>query len=321
MKKILMVALAAAAMVGCSQNEEIDNAGQKAEIRVGTVVKTGTKAVITDNTNFETFTVNGYKTASAMSELTQLATGFIDNETLLKSNSWAFSKTYYWPSTGVVQFFATSPSQNLNITKAGYPTFEYTVKPVATQEDLVAAYVKDQGKSEQVITLPFAHLLTQVNFSIKGDTKDFTYTVSELVVKGAMDKATFTFGNTDTGSWGTPSASAADVEYAYTGSVVVAPTTADAEATTKFESDKNALFMLMPQTLTNVVSLDITYKAAPTDSPTAYTYEGTKNVKLTGTWAMGQNVRYTLKLTSDATAVTLGAEVDGWATETPGTTE
>lgn len=78
--------------------------------------------------------------------------------------------------------------------------------------------------------------------------------------------------------------------------------------------------MLMPQDLTDV-SFDITYKAAPTAKPLEYTYDGTKNVKFTGTWGMGQNVRYTLKLTSDATAVTLGANVGDWDAETSGTTE
>ena len=41
MKKILLAAVAALAIVGCSQNEEIEKAVEKAEINVGTVVKTG----------------------------------------------------------------------------------------------------------------------------------------------------------------------------------------------------------------------------------------------------------------------------------------
>lgn len=60
MKKILLAAVAALAIVGCSQNEEIEKAGEKAEINVGTVVKTGTKAVVTDNGNFNAFTVKAY---------------------------------------------------------------------------------------------------------------------------------------------------------------------------------------------------------------------------------------------------------------------
>ena len=35
MKKILLAAVAALAIVGCSQNEEIEKAGEKAEINFG----------------------------------------------------------------------------------------------------------------------------------------------------------------------------------------------------------------------------------------------------------------------------------------------
>ena len=85
-------------------------------------------------------------------------------------------------------------------TAAGYPKFEYAVKAVDSQEDLVAANVINQVKSESAISLPFQHLLTQVNFTIKGDVADFIYTVSKLVIKGAKDKATFTL--TEAALWG-----------------------------------------------------------------------------------------------------------------------
>lgn len=52
MKKILLAAVAALAIVGCSQNEEIEKAGEKAEINFGTVVKAGTKAAITETGKF-----------------------------------------------------------------------------------------------------------------------------------------------------------------------------------------------------------------------------------------------------------------------------
>lgn len=66
MKKILLAAVAALAIVGCSQNEEIEKAGEKAEINFGTVVKAGTKAAITETDNFATFTVRAYKTEDKM---------------------------------------------------------------------------------------------------------------------------------------------------------------------------------------------------------------------------------------------------------------
>ena len=40
MKKILLAVTAALAITGCSQNEEFENAGQNAEIKIGTSVVT-----------------------------------------------------------------------------------------------------------------------------------------------------------------------------------------------------------------------------------------------------------------------------------------
>lgn len=321
MKKILLVALAAAAMVSCSQNEEIENAAQKAEINFKKVVKAGTKALITDDTNFSTFTVNGYKTPDVMSGTVELSTGFMDNIEITKANGWASTDKFYWPLTGKVQFFAISPLQTLNV-GTGYPSFEYTVKDVTLQEDLVAANQVNKDKSSGAIVLPFQHLLTQVNFSIKGATADFTYTVSKIVLKGIKDKATFTYDGTENvGSWGTPSASNENLSYSCTGPFTVAPTTASPSVETKLETDKNALFMLMPQELSGA-TLEITYKAAPTSKPAEYTYDDTKIINLKGAWGMGKNIRYTLLLTNDATPIEYGTPtMGGWGEETPGTVE
>ena len=51
MKKILLAAVAALAIVGCSQNEEIEKAGEKAEINFTTIVGKTTRVtpMVTDN--------------------------------------------------------------------------------------------------------------------------------------------------------------------------------------------------------------------------------------------------------------------------------
>lgn len=326
MKKILLTAVAALAIVGCSQNEEIEKAGEKAEINFGSIVKGSTRAAVTTTSNFKEFTVSGYKTADAMSTGIQLATGFIDDLLVENSEStgWGYTGTFYWPITGKVQFFATSPKQSLDLSAKGYPTFSYTIKSVTSQEDLVAANLIDQVKTSGDITLTFQHLLTQVNFSIKGDTPDFTYAVTKLELKGLKDKAIFKFNGTPetVGSWETLEASAADIKYVYTAPdtpVTVAPTTDNKDLSTPFETVNNALFMLMPQALSDV-TLDITYSAAPTLHPNEYTFNSTKTVKLTGEWGIGKNIRYTLKLTSDASAVTFSPTVNGWS-DGIGTTE
>ena len=217
-----------------------------------------------------------------------------------------------------MQFFATSPAQTLDVTTAaGYPKFEYTVKAVDSQEDLVAANVINQVKSESAISLPFQHLLTQVNFTIKGDVADFIYTVSKLVIKGAKDKATFTFdGSSTVGAWSNLAESASGVTYEYTGTPVsVTPTAAEPDAFTAFETSGNALFMLMPQDDLTGVTLEITYTAAPKDKSSEYTWNDTKVINLTGSWGIGKNIRYTLTLTNNATPIKFTPNVGIWTDE------
>ena len=196
MRKILLVALTAAAMVSCSENEAMNR------IKFGTVVKTGTKTLVATTENFSKFTVSAYKTTDDMGGTVQLNTGFMDDIEVDKSSGeWKYKGDYYWPASGKLQFFATSPAQTLDITTAaGYPKFEYAVKAVDSQEDLVAANVINQVKSESAISLPFQHLLTQVNFTIKGDVADFIYTVSKLVIKGAKDRLLLLL--TEAAPWG-----------------------------------------------------------------------------------------------------------------------
>lgn len=202
MRKILLVALTAAAMVSCSENEGFENESTMNRIKFGTVVKTGTKTLVATTENFSKFTVSAYKTTDDMGVTVQLNTGFMDDIEVDKSSGeWKYKGDYYWPASGKLQFFATSPAQTLDITTAaGYPKFEYAVKAVDSQEDLVAANVINQVKSESAISLPFQHLLTQVNFTIKGDVADFIYTVSKLVIKGAKDRLLLLL--TEAAPWG-----------------------------------------------------------------------------------------------------------------------
>ncbi|MFK2368233.1 fimbrillin family protein [Bacteroides fragilis] len=60
MKKILFAAVAALAITGCSQNEEIEKAAKTAEIGFNTVVKTTTRVTPLETDNFTAFHVYGY---------------------------------------------------------------------------------------------------------------------------------------------------------------------------------------------------------------------------------------------------------------------
>lgn len=305
MKKILFLAMAAAAMVSCSQNEEFENAGKQAEIKFQSLVKAGTKATVITTGTLENFTVNAYKTTGKMATDAALI-GFMTNLAVTKdktTNEWKYEGIYYWPTSDNLQFFATSTGQTLTKPEKGYPNFTYTVGEQSTQKDLIAASVLDASKTVNTkVEFTFQHLLTQVNFSIKGDLKDCVYKVTELELTGVKSTATYTFAEINVGDWGNPDTAVGT--YKWTGTASVTPTTDALTETTDIVvtgKEGEALFMLLPQTLSGV-KLNITYSATPKNNSEA-TFTGKKSIDLDQVWAKGQSVRYTLKLTSDATSI------------------
>jgi hypothetical protein len=318
MKKILLAAVAALAIVGCSQNEEIEKAGEKAEINFGAVVRNATRATIVNNADFKSFKVYGYKTADKIGEGGQLG-AFIPGLTVSKegdTDNWGYTdNAYYWPLEGYVQFFSTVPDKNLTVGN-GYPSFSYNVGVIGDQKDLLAANLVDKQKDAGELQLPFCHLLTQVNFSIKGEV-GFTYTLTKLELTGVKDQGTFTFnGSATAGTWTEVKASATPVEYAYEGSVNLISESSDSSS--DLDTSTKALFMLLPQAIAaNEVKVKVTYSAKVTkEGEDQFTLEnGVKEVSLPAiTWEKGKRVRYTLNLTSDATQVTFGKpEWEDWS--------
>lgn len=318
MKKILLAAVAALAIVGCTQNEEIENVGNKAEISFKTIVSKTTRVTPMVTDNFSTFKVNAYNTeAVEMGTEASLGTKFMEDVTATKTeNTWGIDKgPFYWPMTDNIQFFAYSPATNVKSYAAttGYPTFSYTVQPVASQEDLLVAKVENATKAKNGtngVSLAFAHILTQINFSAKLEA-DATYTVTKIEISGANKTGTFTYGAaTLTGAW-TATSEAASYEYAGNYNV-----TRDENNIVTFSTGANAL-MLLPQTLSAGAKISITYSVVKGGTTT---FSGTKEVSLSGQkWEIGKNLRYTLELSSDATAVTFNPTVNEWSTEEPGT--
>lgn len=89
--------------------------------------------------------------------------------------------------------FAFSPKAAIstdlwNVTTK-YPSFTYTIKEVASQEDLLVASATDKTKptTDQAIELAFSHILTQINFSAKL-VKNFAYTITGISIKGVNNK-------------------------------------------------------------------------------------------------------------------------------------
>ena len=302
MKKILFAAVAALAITGCSQNEEIEKAAKTAEIGFNSVVSKTTRATSVNLDVLKTngFTVYAYNTGNDVMGTGTLAKNIMDKEPIAwnGTDSWLGNKTYYWPNSDKIQFFAYSSKNVTGLTAQSsdvYPTIvDYEVLADATkQEDLLVAKANDLTKTDATVNFIFSHALTQVNFSIKSKVNDgLTYEVTDISISEVGNKATYNYGT----GWSEPTATDNQVA---------------GDANTVKILDTSNLMMLLPQTLSNKVKILVKYKVMDKNGDTVYDDALTTGKEIvigdgTTKWGMGKKVRYTLALTNNATSI-------GWA--------
>lgn len=315
MKKILFVALAAATMMSCTENEVIENAGNKKVVKFGTAVSSTTRAAITDITALQAsgFTVYAYNTGEKLAGAGLLDKVFMDNLAVgYSAPDWSFTGTYYWPLDQKIQFFAyaTDKAATYNADAAKtYPTISYTIAETsAAQKDFVVAKATDQTQTtaENGVKLTFDHALTQVNFSVKGDDANLTYKVSSIEIAGVANTGTYSY---DTEKW-TVTGTAGTYSYTVAADASVTGTTA-----VKLDQPDGAL-MLMPQTLPADAKITIVYQVFNKDNAAVGTAV-TAPVALAGTaaWEPGKKIRYTLTLANNAAKVSFAPEVGAWNTD------
>lgn len=329
MKKILFAAVAALAIVGCTQNEEFDNMGSKAEINFGTVVKATTKAAVTDGdslkkTGFTVYAYNtGENTIDKVINAGDLGTPFMNgvSATYDKTNSaWTLAGgPHYWPFNSNVQFFAYATDAAAMGYKIAvdeiFPSLTYTVDAdAAKQKDFVVAELANQTKTDTAVKLTFTHALTQVNFSAKGKNENLRYKITSIAIQGVANTGTYSFA--DNGTW---AAANGKEEYTY-------PTATDAvvQGAEYIALDqKNGALMLIPQAMTADSKIRISYNVytVATDgegNETETLIDEITNalIELNGTadWEAGKKVRYNLTLTSEGATVGFTTEVGSWST-------
>lgn len=324
MKKFLFLAMAAAAMVSCSQNEEIENAAQKAEIKLGTVVSNTTRAAVTDNESLkgEGFTVYAYKTGTTTSDkLTagDLGEAYMNGAKATFAENWSLSDgPYYWPMSGNIQFFAYS-TYATNAAKyelkadAIYPTLTYAIAATAdAQKDLVVAKVVDKTYQTTALQLDFTHALTQINFTVTGGDKDLSYELSSIEIEGVYGSGTYSFGD---GNWTVTGDADATYSYPISADNSAVSITGNASKVLD-EGNANAALMLMPQKMTESALIKVTYKVLQNNT---VINEPTSSISLNGktAWGTGSKLRYTLELSEVGASIALVPEVGNWNAEAP----
>ena len=309
MKKILLAVTAALAITSCSQNEEFENAGQNAEIKIGTSVVTRATPMLTDN--FAQFRAFGYAyTGEDAYGSATVGTNILDGSfTSTDHTTWIEkdSKKFYWPSEGKVAFFGYSPSElpssNTYTYSAGYPVITYTVNNTVTdQVDFLVAQLTEQTKNANAVSLTFKHALTQVVFKLKGDDKNVEYTVTNITFKALKTSGTYSYENS---IWTPADSPTTDYSIGLAKDNVFVG--GDEAAKTLAAADQ--LMILMPQELVKAV-VEVTFSAKK-DNVEIFK-SGKKTAELTDTWLSGEKHVYTLVLKAGDELKVSGTLEDTW---------
>ena len=221
-----------------------------------------------------------------------------------------------------LKYYAWYPKAAATLTNtSGTVTFSYTVPGVSSQVDLLAASV--DATLDADIDLQFAHLLSQVNFSLQ-EVKDVKITINSITLSGINSVATYTFGSG--GGW---SAQATADSYVYNLTGATFPTNEVAPvATIPLGTGSNGL-MLMPQTFnaaTAIFTIDFTLQdtddnylvgtSSTGETAVAYLKDFTVN-----TWVSGTRYNYLIDFTNYLADryIKFDVTVDSWVNSTPAT--
>ncbi|MGN0238351.1 MAG: fimbrillin family protein, partial [Lepagella sp.] len=174
-------------MASCSQNEtlEVNNDGN--EILFGVSAENATRAadgeLFSSTVKPANFTVYAsYNNADFFP-----ATGINVKQDTEDNTKWVTDgKTYYWPNTGAINFFAirNGGTNTWNAAEGGSLTSDYTVPAdVADQKDFIYAYASSEKTSDKV-PLQFKHALSQVVFKAKNTDTNIEVKIDEVQVCG-----------------------------------------------------------------------------------------------------------------------------------------
>lgn len=261
MKKILIGAIGLLALASCSQNEtlEVNNDGN--EILFGVSTENATRVQSgelfsstvkpTEFTVFASYNNANFFPNTGAVKVMQDAT---DN------TKWVTDgKTYYWPNTGNINFFAVRNGGTLtwNPAAGGSLTSEFTVSnqgvtyptpnenDANNQVDFIYAYATS-AKTANKVPLNFKHALSQVVFKAKNTHADIEVQIDKIAVCFVKEKGTFTFPTAvDTeGSWNLDGSPVYDYVVSFDKTKIVNTV----ELTSKAEQSQDAL-LLLPQTV------------------------------------------------------------------------
>ena len=210
MKKYLFIALAAATLASCSQDEVMEVAEKQAISFGNTFVENATRATDpsynNDDKKVTAFKVWGNVATTTADTFVPVFAGanVVGTE---YGVAWTCDVTQYWIYGATYDFAAVVNGTVGSELNNGLPkTISYT----ANNSDLLYAEEFDvirqatQSETEKLVKFTFNHLLSKVKFTVSNTTPGtsndalYTYNIKSLTIKNSKSSGVYTIG----GTWG-----------------------------------------------------------------------------------------------------------------------
>lgn len=264
MKKIILAALAIAALASCTKTEVVGVTESNAIAFDNAFVDNATKSVndpSLTSSNLTDFAVYGFVEGAVLFDGTQVSKTIINNDL---SSAWKYEGTQYWIAGAQYNFNAVAPMTAGGWTKTVADKTSTTLSFVNNgTTDLLYATTAQEGEAEEnaQVAFTFRHVLSKVKFSFENayNATNATIRVKDITITNPHKTATVVL-NADT-DW-SGHATAAEFKLAF-GMATDDETTADKEnvevayAFGKTYESQNELFLIPSDTYEYTVTFNV----------------------------------------------------------------
>lgn len=216
MKKYLYIALAAAALTGCSSDEAIEMVEQKAIAFDNVFVNNATRATDITKDNIENFGVYGSVSANNTQGMI-----FTNTKVYKSGTAFRYDNTQYWIASAQYEFTAIAPFQEGDGatwtyaptgTDAKNGTITFNNEAAQADQDLLFAYNQPDETPSAITSQPaavafdFNHILSRVQFTFVNAiaaASNIKLVVSDVKITDAYKEGTLTVtdGNINSDYW------------------------------------------------------------------------------------------------------------------------
>lgn len=248
-KAIFMMAAAAITLASCSSDETTDVA-KSSQISFTAKVGKNSRGAETTTANLPGMWVTGYDITKADAPTVY----FADQEFKKDANSQFLPDTpWYWQAGKSYRFIGIHPAKadwkgTLDIA-ADQVTYQAQIPTaIAGQKDLIIdAVTGTDAQATTGVQMNFQHILSQLQFKVKSESKHLTYHIAGIRIVNADSKGSFSFNTKDrTGNWAEQTSDKVTYELLFKDSPIEL-TTGKTEATL---TPENSGAMIVPQKLT-----------------------------------------------------------------------